>query len=81
MHKRLSNNFFRLKPCYSFNCMDTCKGSTMVVYGKVIKLLITILMLGLSSAAYSQDYQAGKNFTVIDSPVKQSPQLVEFFSF
>ncbi|EIY4899952.1 DsbA family protein [Klebsiella quasipneumoniae] len=53
----------------------------MVVYGKVIKLLITILMLGLSSAAYSQDYQAGKNFTVIDSPVKQSPQLVEFFSF
>lgn len=32
----------------------------MVVYGKVIKLLITILMLGLSSAAYSQDYQAGK---------------------
>ena len=37
----------------------------MVVHGKVIKLLITILMVGLSSAAYSKDYQAGKNFTVI----------------
>lgn len=53
----------------------------MVVHGKVIKLLITILMVGLSSAAYSKDYQAGKNFTVINSTVKQPPQLVEFFSF
>ncbi len=34
----------------------------MVVHGKVIKLLITILMVGLSSAAYSKGYQAGKNF-------------------
>ncbi len=32
----------------------------MVLHGKVIKLLITILMVGLSSAAYSKDYQAGK---------------------
>lgn len=53
----------------------------MVVHGKVIKLLITILMVGLSSAAYSKDYQAGKNFTVIHSTVKQPPPLVEFFSF
>ncbi|MEY8885602.1 hypothetical protein AB9K39_12055 [Klebsiella pneumoniae] len=41
----------------------------MVLHGKVIKLLITILMVGLSSAAYSKDYQAGKNFTVIHSTV------------
>ncbi len=51
----------------------------MVVHGKDIKLLITILMVGLSSAAYSKDYQAGKNFTVIHSTVKQPPPLVEFF--
>ncbi len=51
----------------------------MVLHGKVIKLLITILMVGLSSAAYSKDYQAGKNFTVIHSTVKQPPPLVEFF--
>ncbi len=51
----------------------------MVVHGKVIKLLITILMVGLSSAAYSKDYQAGKNFTVIHSTVKQPPPLVELF--
>ncbi len=51
----------------------------MIVHGKVIKLLITILMVGLSSAAYSKDYQAGKNFTVIHSTVKQPPPLVEFF--
>ncbi len=38
-------------------------------------------MVGLSSAAYSKDYQAGKNFTVIHSTVKQPPPLVEFFSF
>ena len=50
----------------------------MVVHGKVIKLLITILMVGLSSAAYSKDYQAGKNFTVIHSTVKRRHWLSFF---